>query len=327
MAQRHMPFGYKIIDGVVTIESEKTELIRKMFDDFIAGKSLKQMANDLTELKILNANGKPSWNHCSIGKILSNCKYIGNDYYPAVVTDEIFNTVKTLREDKNILLGRNTNYYANGISSTYPFSGKVICGECGSAFRRYTEHHDKNKKSNWKCKRYIVDNRVCCKSGVIDDKQLETAFAEIIRRIIEYPNLIEKHPTIKEAEKDSNLVNKLEMEIHQCLNKNNEKTSVVRKLLFNRAAEQYRIAQVDGFEHQTAKLQAVMKTFKTTTEFNEDLFKATIKTITVFTAEQLQFELINGIILNTTYKLRKKGGNSHGNSTKNSISHTSKSDL
>ncbi|OLN32903.1 recombinase family protein [Desulfosporosinus metallidurans] len=197
MAQRHMPFGYKIINGTVTILPEKADLIRKMFNEYIAGISLLQMAKDLTQQGIPNANGKPSWNHGSIGKILSNCKYIGNDFYPAIVTEEVFNSVKACREEKNTQLNRNTNYYANGITSTYPFSGKVVCSECGSVFRRYTEHHDRNKKCNWKCKRYIVDNRVCCKSGVVDDHQLEAAFIEIINRVLEKPDVIETHPTVK----------------------------------------------------------------------------------------------------------------------------------
>jgi hypothetical protein len=101
MAQRHTPFGYKIIDGAVTIEPEKADLVRKMFDDFISGISLKQMAKDLTEMKVSNANGKPSWNHGSIGKILSNWKYTGNDFYPAIIPEEVFNAAHKLREEKN----------------------------------------------------------------------------------------------------------------------------------------------------------------------------------------------------------------------------------
>jgi site-specific DNA recombinase len=96
MAQRHMPFGYKIIDGAVTIEPEKADLVRKMFNDFISGISLKQMAKDLTEMKVPNANGKPSWNHGSIGKILSNCKYTGSDFYPAIIPEEVFNAATGL---------------------------------------------------------------------------------------------------------------------------------------------------------------------------------------------------------------------------------------
>lgn len=326
MAQRHMPFGYKIIEGTVAIEPEKAELVRKMFNDFIAGASLKQMAKDLAVMGIPNANGKPCWNHGSIGKILSNCKYMGNDFYPAIVTKEAFNQAKKVREEKNARFGRNANYFANGSNSTYPFSGKVLCGECGSVFRRYTEHHDENKKCNWKCKRYIVANRVCCKSGLIDDQQLEAAFIEIINRVLEKPDRIEKRPAVNAAAESAEL-KKLTGQITNGLHNSDLEPAEMARLLFQRAAEQYRLSRVDDFEHQTIKLKAVLQNRKLLTEFDEDLFKDTIKSITVFTAEQLRFELINGVMLDATYKLRKKGGNSHGDGTKNGFSHTSKPDL
>ncbi|KJR46053.1 Recombinase [Desulfosporosinus sp. I2] len=326
MAQRHMPFGYKIIDGTVTILPEKADLIRKMFCDYIAGISLLQMAKDLTQQGISNANGKPSWNHGSIGKILSNCKYNGNDFYPAIVTAEIFKSVKAYREEKNTQLNRNTNYYANGITSTYPFSGKVVCGECGSVFKRYTEHHDKNKKCNWKCKRYIVDNRVCCKSGVVDDHQLEAAFIEIINRVLEKPDVIETHPTVK-AVQESTELKKLTLQISSALHKSDSDSAELAELLFKKAAEQYRLSTIDDFEYQTSKLKAIFQTRKPITEFDEALFKATIKSITVEKIGQLRFELTNGVTLNTTYTLRGKGGIDHGKSDKNSISDPCRSDL
>ena len=326
MGQRHMPFGYKIVEGAVSIEPEKADIIRKMFNDFVAGISLKQMAKDLTQMKVSNANGKPSWNHGSIGKILSNCKYIGNDFYPPIITEKVFNSVKVLREEKNTQLGRNTNYYANGITSTYPFSGRLICGECGSIFRRYTEHHDKNKKCNWKCKRYIVDNKICCKSGVVDDQQLETGFIHIINRVIENPEKIEKRPAVKAVIESAEL-KKIRVQITNGLDKSDSEPSEIAELLFKRASEQYRLSQVDDFQYQTKKLKTALQTYRPLTEFDEDLFKATIKNITVEITEQLRFELINGVILSTPYKLRGKGGNNHVDSTKNCISNPCKSDL
>jgi hypothetical protein len=101
MAQRHMPFGYKIIDGAVAIEPEKADMVRKMFNDLIWGISLNQMAKALTEMKVPNANGKPSWNHGSIGKILSNCKYTGSDFYPAIITEEVFNAQQAQRRKEH----------------------------------------------------------------------------------------------------------------------------------------------------------------------------------------------------------------------------------
>jgi site-specific DNA recombinase len=326
MAQRHTPFGYKIIDGAVTIEPEKADLVRKMFDDFISGISLKQMAKDLTEMKVSNANGKPSWNHGSIGKILSNWKYTGNDFYPAIIPEEVFNAAHKLREEKNTRLGRNVNYYANGIASTYPFSGRLICGECGSVFKRYTEHHDKNKRCNWKCKRYIVDNRVCCKSGVVDDKQLEAAFMQIINRVMESPEMIEKHPAVNAVAESAEL-RKIKLQISSGLGQSGLKPSEMAQLLFKRAAEQFRISQADDFEYKTRKLKAALENCKPIKAFDEALFKATIKSITVESAGQLRFELINGVVLGTSYTLRRKGGKAHGDGTKNSIGNPCKSDI
>lgn len=320
-----MPFGYKIINGTITILPEKADLIRKMFNDYIAGTSLLQMAKDLTQQGIPNANGKPSWNHGSIGKILCNCKYIGNDFYPAIVTEEVFNSVKACREEKNAQLNRNTNYYANGITSTYPFSGMVVCGECGSVFRRYTEHHDRNKKCNWKCKRYIVDNRVCCISGVVDDHQLEATFIEIINRVLEKPEVIETHPTVKAVQENTEL-KKLTLQISSALIKSDSEPAELAELLFKRAAEQYRLSTIDDFEYQTRKLKAIFQTRKPITEFDEALFKATIKGITVEKIGQLRFEMANGVTLNTTYTLRGKGGIDHGKSGKNSIGDPCRSD-
>lgn len=321
-----MPFGYKIIDGAVAIEPEKAELVRKMFNDFISGISLKQMAKDLTEMKVPNANGKPSWNHGSIGKILSNCKYTGSDFYPAIIPEEVFNAANKLREEKNAQLGRNVNYFANGVASTYPFSGRLICGECGSVFKRYTEHHNKNKKCNWKCKRYVVDNRVCCKSGVVDDRQLEAGFTQIINRVMENPEMIEKRPAVNAVAESAEL-RKIKLQISSGFGQNGLKPSEMAQLLFKRAAEQYQVSKVDDFEYKTRKLKVALENCKPIKAFDEALFKATIKSITVEITGQLRFELINGVTMSTSYKLREKGGKIHGDGTKNSIGNPGKSDL
>ncbi|WP_139314387.1 hypothetical protein [Desulfosporosinus metallidurans] len=99
------------------------------------------------------------------------------------------------------------------------------------------------------------------------------------------------------------------------------------ELLFKRVAEQYRLSTIDDFEYQTRKLKAIFQTRKPITAFDEDLFKATIKSITVEKIGQLRFELINGVTLNTTYTLRGKGGIDHGKSGKNSIGDPCRSDL
>ncbi|MGI6448987.1 MAG: hypothetical protein ACOX3R_01445 [Desulfitobacteriia bacterium] len=117
------------------------------------------------------------------------------------------------------------------------------------------------------------------------------------------------------------------MQISSGLGQNGLKPSDMAQLLFKRAVEQYRISQVDDFEYKTRKLKAVLESCKPIKAFDEALFKATIKSITVETTGQLRFELINGVVLSTSYTLRGKGGKAHGDGTKNSIGNPCKSDL
>ena len=320
MVQRHMPIGYRMIDGIITIKDDKAELDRRVFDYYVSGISMLQVAKKFTDMGVLNANGKSFWNHGSIGKILSNVKYIGDEFYPAIITEELFEKAKQRRKEQSVLLNRNTNYFANALASNYPFSGKVICGECRAIFKRYTEHHNANKKSNWKCKNYIVNNRVSCRSGVVDDKQLETVFIEIINRVIQNSDLIKALPKLLESTSNEK-VNKVTQQIAYCFSNPEINYKKMAQLIFERASEQYQNATVDDFEYQTNKLQTLLQNRKPVTEFDEELFANTIKSITVYTTERLRFELINGIQIDIGYTLRTVRRNSNAQNKENSVHH------
>lgn len=320
MVQRHMPIGYRMIDGIITIKDDKAELVRRVFEYYVSGISMLQIAKKFIDMGVLNANGKPFWNHGSIGKILSNVKYIGDEFYPAIITEELFEKAKQRRKEQSVLLNRNTNYFANALASNYPFRGKVICGECGAIFKRYTEHHNANKKSNWKCKNYIVNNRVSCRSGVVDDKQLETAFIEIINRVIQNSDLIKASPRLLESTPNEK-VNKVTQQIADGFSNPEINYKKMAQLIFERASEQYQNATVDDFEYQTNKLQTLLQNRKPVTEFDEELFANTIKSITVYTTERLRFELINGIQIDIGYTLRMVRRNSNAQNKENSVHH------
>ena len=80
MMQRHMPIGYKMVDGKIQIEESKAAVVRKVFSDYLSGVSTYTLAKNLTAMGFLNANDKASWNHGSIGKILENSKYVSDGY-------------------------------------------------------------------------------------------------------------------------------------------------------------------------------------------------------------------------------------------------------
>jgi site-specific DNA recombinase len=138
--------------------------------------------------------------------------------------------------------------------------------------------------------------------------------------------MIEKRPAVNAVAESAEL-RRIKFQISNGFNKSGLEPSEMAQLLFKRAAEQYRISQIDDFEYKTRKLKAVLQTCRPITAFDEALFKATIKSITVEITGQLRFELINGVMLSTSYTLRRKGGKTHGDGTKDSIGNPCKSDL
>jgi len=69
-------------------------------------------------------------------------------------------------------------------SSKYPFSSKIICGDCGSTFRRRTWNStNSSKKIVWQCKTYIQKGKEVCTAISVDEKVLEKAFIDVFNRL------------------------------------------------------------------------------------------------------------------------------------------------
>ena len=47
MMQRHMPLGYKMVNGAVEIQEEHAKTVKSIFTDYLAGKSMFDIAKDL----------------------------------------------------------------------------------------------------------------------------------------------------------------------------------------------------------------------------------------------------------------------------------------
>lgn len=48
MKKRYLPFGYQITDGKTTIVQEEAEAVQHIFEEYIAGKSLRKIAESMT---------------------------------------------------------------------------------------------------------------------------------------------------------------------------------------------------------------------------------------------------------------------------------------
>jgi len=299
MMQRHMPIGYKLVDGKIQLDEPKAAIVKRIFADYLSGASTSALAKRLTEMGFPNANNKASWNHGSIGKIMENVKYLGDEFYPQMIGSELFEQVQKRRQERCEQLGRSIQ--PNNVNRQYPFTGKLRCGECGEAYRKYIEHCGrKTEKSFWKCKRYIYKNRVCCRCGFLADEQIEKAFLEVANRIMARIQILDRKPK-KEPIPNNPEFNSLDQRIKELEAEGRYSSKELPALIFKRAQAFYKTARIDDAEYNAWKMKQAFSGRQPLADFDEELFLKVIKQITVYADHRLVFEFINGLTMKAGY--------------------------
>ena len=73
-------YGYRIIDGKAVIAETEAGVIREIFNGYISGLSLRAAAE----------NARSSMVHSSVKRIIRNTCYVGDDFYPAIISRQTF---------------------------------------------------------------------------------------------------------------------------------------------------------------------------------------------------------------------------------------------
>ena len=71
-----LPYGYVLIDGTITVHEEKADIVRGIFDDYLAGASLGKIVDLLFKRGVASPTGKAKWTRAAVDKLLANKKYI-----------------------------------------------------------------------------------------------------------------------------------------------------------------------------------------------------------------------------------------------------------
>ena len=293
--QRHMPLGYRIVDGKADIVPEAAQIVKAVFQAYLGGTSTYQIAKDLMKQGVLNASHKLSWNHGSVGKILENRKYTGDEFYPPLIESELFKQVQNRRQETVKSLGRHVQ--PNSFRNQTQFSGTMYCGICGQPYRRYVEHcNQPSENVKWKCKHYIKSNRVSCLNIFLTDEQIKSAFMNVINQIIATPAMLEQRRSIK-TPAPCPVGEKLTRQIKETLNAGQYTVNGIKELAFKRAAEQYRVSVIDDSDYRTDQIKAAILGKEKQMDFDERLFQQVIRKITVNPDGRLQFELLNNLLL------------------------------
>ena len=324
MMQRHMPMGYKMVNGAIEIQEDHAKTVKSIFTDYITGKSMFAIAKDLTTKGLLNANKKPNWNHGSVGKILKNIKYQGDECYPRLIDEATFIKAQERRSSVEKKLSRTQQVQA--LRNQTVFSGMIRCGECGENYKKYIEHAGKpSEKVKWKCKHYIYQNRVLCINHFFTDDDLKEIFIKATNQLLKQKWLIEK-VKVQEPPKMSMDLRETENRIKEIEQDGDYSNSELPELIMSRAQLYYAGAKVYDQPRNAEKLKEALAEISSLKGFDEELFKAIIKQITIYKETKIAVEFIGDIIIERPIETKRKDGN-HGSSKKDGSNHTASNEI
>ena len=93
----HLPYGYKIENGIAVVCEEEAAQLRKMYEGYLGGLSLMEAAAQVGQ----------SRTHASVKRMLQNPHYLGDDFYPALIDKETFDAFEAERIRREKVLGRD----------------------------------------------------------------------------------------------------------------------------------------------------------------------------------------------------------------------------
>lgn len=215
-----VPFQYKHFlgyrkgeNGYPEIIPEEAEIIKMIYDQFLAGDSFIEICKSLEEQGIPSPGGKGTWQRSTIQSILSNEKYKGDaiinktyidnciskkvkvnhgerpKYYvennhPAIIDAGTFGRVQeelARRSGKKKVKQVGTKTEQGKYSSKYALTELLVCGECGTPYRRCTWTARGQKKIVWRCiNRLDYGTKYCHHSPSIEESVLQEAIMKAI---------------------------------------------------------------------------------------------------------------------------------------------------
>ena len=177
-------YGYSQKRRVISVNEEEAAVVRRIYQDYLSGRTATQIAEQLTAEGIPTERGNTTWHLSVIRRILRNEKYKGDtlfqktliadpishhriknegilpQYYaensiPAIVERDIWElTAAEQRRREAYCEEHGVTIYRPG-SEEFPLSGRVVCKTCGRTYVLLESKikADKGKKY-WKCGRF-----------------------------------------------------------------------------------------------------------------------------------------------------------------------------
>ena len=204
-------------DGNPKILPEQAEVVRSIYNQYLTGASLRMIKERLESEQIPNGAGNIHWTLSSIRSILTNEKYCGDvllqktyvsdcisrkvirntgqlpmylvqNHHEGIVDRKTFDAVQTEMARRNAGKSPSKKNAITGMTSyasKYALSERLVCGECGTLYRRCTWSKQGKKRVVWRCvSRLDYGTKYCRHSPTLDEEPLQQAILSAINSVM-----------------------------------------------------------------------------------------------------------------------------------------------
>ncbi len=196
---------------------EQAAVVRRIFQSYLAGSSVPDIKRMLEAEGIAAAGGKPQWSVGALQYMLRNEKYCGDallqktfvenciskktrknngelpkylvqNHHEAIIDRTLFEKVQAeiaRRAGKRKVSDKTSKTGQSKYSGRYALTELLICGNCGTPYKRVTWSKRGKKKIVWRCiSRLDYGTKYCKSSPTVDEERLQAAVLKAINTMM-----------------------------------------------------------------------------------------------------------------------------------------------
>lgn len=269
MKIRSLPFGYCIRDGKICVDERDSSTVRMIFEGYIQETSYQKLA-DILEQRGVPYTPEKRWNKNIVARILKDRHYIGDEEYPPIITQDMFQRAEAANtwscdSPERIRLIKNIR-------------ALVRCPVCsGSMIRNY--------RSNWRCPD-------CMDVSVkVTDESLERSAAELL----EQSGRAASHMELPDVSSEMGTAQGLEDELLRALDEAEFDEAAAKDRAMALASA--RFDALGSEDYETMRLKYILSNREQDGKFDAGLFFDIVSAILIYPSGAISLKLKNGKIV------------------------------
>lgn len=294
---RVIPFGYCMRNGEITVDFKESKAVVRIFEEYLNGYSLLQIAKLMESEKIKYNEGSERWNKNMIKRIIENEKYLGTDKYPQIISEKFFNQAN----EKRVSKATSVCVISEDLQE---IRNRTYCSECSHRLSRIGGNRCYEK---WDCR-----NSDCFRFEYqLTDQMIIGAVLTTLNTVIANPSLIESSGEISAYSPTTDVIRK-QNEVSQMTDSAQVDFDRIKTEIFKLAEMKYGCCTYDDSPQKTVQLRRLLESKEQLNSLDIGLFKECISRIWISHFCTIEVEFINGVHIKN---ITERTGENHEHSS------------